>query len=179
MFSDINSIPSCVFYISCQKTWRPVFKYMHIGIIWWVFSQDNLRRKDFSQHCFEGSPYKRVYAWQLSPVETVLLTCEWHNATLADGHQCRHARELVRALSLSIRTQISIQVWVSTNLHSGWMEHAVAASAQFVITFGILKILPMLLKNTTLFSWQIRAVISKGTWVRESTLQPSTLLIFP
>lgn len=29
-----------------------------------------------------------------------------------------------------------------------------------------------------LFSWQIRAVISKGTWVRENVLQPSTLPIF-
>lgn len=155
---------------------------MHIGIIWWVFSQEDLTRKDLSL-CFEGSTYKPVCAWQLSPAEIVLLPCEWHNATLADGHQHRHARELGRALSLSIRAQIPIQVWVPINLHPGWKEYVIATSAQFGITFDILKILMILLKNTTLFvclfSWQIRAVINKGTWVRENVLHPSTLPIFP
>lgn len=75
-----------------------------------VFPRGSYKKRSFTALCFEGSAYKPVCAWQLSPVEIVLLPCEWHNATLADGHQCRRARELVRALSLSIRAQIPIQV---------------------------------------------------------------------
>lgn len=57
----------------------------------------------------------------------------------------------------------------------------ITTSAEFGITFDVLKLI--LLKNTTLFvclfSWQIRAVISKGTRVRQNILQPFTLPVFP
>lgn len=69
------------------------------------------------------------------------------------------------------------------NLHPGWRECVTATVPQFGINFDILKILLILLKMTILFicllSWQIRAVISKGTWVRENVLQPSILPVFP
>lgn len=85
-----------------------------------MFSQEALTRKDLAQHCvLKAQPYKPVCAWQLSPIETVLLPYEWHNATLADGHQHRHARELVRALSLSVRAQIPLLIRVPINLHPG------------------------------------------------------------
>lgn len=72
---------------------------MHIGITWWVFYQRDLTGKDLSQHCFEGSTYKLVCAWQVSSAEFVLLPCKCHNATPADGHQRRRARETLHALS--------------------------------------------------------------------------------
>lgn len=67
-----------------------------------IFPGEYYKKRSFAALCFEGSTHKPVCAWQLSPVEIVLLPCEWHNATLADGHQLRHARELVCALSLSV-----------------------------------------------------------------------------
>ena len=148
-----------------------------------VFPRGSYKERSFTALCFEGSTYKPVCPWQLSPVGITLLPCKWHNATLADGHQRRHARELVRAWSLSIRALIPIQVWMPINLHPGWRGYVIATSAQLGITFDIVKILLILLKNKTsfvcLFSWQIRATISKGTWVRENVLQPSTLPVFP
>lgn len=84
-----------------------------------VFSGGSYKERSSIALCFEGSTYKPVCAWQLSPVETVLLPYEWHNATLADGHQHRHAREVVRALILSVRAQIPLLVRVPINLHPG------------------------------------------------------------
>lgn len=157
---------------------------MHVDVIWWVFSQKALTRKDVSQHCVLKAQLTNLFVLgNYLQLKLWYYLDEWHNATLADGHQHRHARELVRALSLSIRAQIPIQVWVPINLHPGCRKYVIATSAQFSITFDILKILLILLKNTNLFvclfSWQIRAVISKGTWLRENILQPSTLPVFP
>lgn len=89
---------------------------MHRGIKQWVLSQGGL--KFFHS---TGSNYKASCAWQLFPVEIVLLPYEWHNATLADGHQHRHARELVRALSLNIRAHTPIY-FISGYEFASWLK---------------------------------------------------------